>query len=462
MGTERPLAAMRRTVGGVTDAVAEFVVSVTTADLTAQVRERVMHSFVDAVGVALAASDNPNVGVVRRCMAPLSPGATTVWCTGEHTASTQAALLNATAAHALDFDDVSEATYGHPSAVLVPVVLALGEQRPSSVGDLVAAYSVGYQVQTALSAGLRIRRHYGRGWHVTGLAGPIGAAAAAARLCGLTAAQTRCALALAVARAGGTTSNFGTGAKPLQAGYAAADGVWAARLATAGLTAGDAAVDGPGGLLAMFDDHDRADAVLDALRAGWAVTTHPVDLKPYPCCSAARCAVDAARQLGPIRTLDRVRRVRVTVEPGGLDALVHPLPRDADQARFSMPFLVAAALIDGDVTLDTLTPQVLRRPELLALASRVRAETAPHPPRGPETWRNAFAVVELTWTDGKAAAARADAPAGDNWPWSQVEAKFTASTSLSSHRWDTPRLLAGLRALADRSDTRFRSPFVAA
>lgn len=444
-----------------TQAIGEFVAAASDAELPSHARTRVLHSFVDTVAVALAAADHSGVDILRNSLQPLRPGTASLWTTEERTTALDAVLLNATAAHALDFDDNSEASYGHLSAVLVPVILALAEERPGRVGDLVAAYAAGYQVQTALAAGLRIRQHYAQGWHATGVLGPLGAAVAAAQWYRLTPEQTRRAVGIAVSRACGSTSNFGSWTKPLHVGHAARDGLWATQLAAHGFTAGEFGVEGPGGLLGMFGDADHAQTALDQLRDGWAVITRPVDLKPYPCCSAARCAIDAARQLASTQAAARIQHVRVTVEPAGLDALVHPWPGDGDQARFSLPFLVAAALVDGQVSLATFTDEAVARPELRAVAARVTADTAPVPPSGPASWHDAYAVAEVTWDDGTTSMARADAPTGQAWSWHEVEDKFRACLRRAARRWDTERLLTHLRTLTGDPDAVFHSPFAA-
>ena len=119
-------------------------------------------------------------------------------------------LPNGTAAHALDYDDVADSIKGHPSAVLVPVALAVGEEVGASGTDVLGAICVGFQIECALADGIGIRSHYSRGWHSTATIGTIAAAAVASRLLGSSPAMTRCALGIVGSMASGSRQNFGT------------------------------------------------------------------------------------------------------------------------------------------------------------------------------------------------------------------------------------------------------------
>src|SRR5690606_18663480 len=148
-----------------------------------------------------------------------------------------AALANGTAAHALDFDDNFDPAKAHASAVLIPAILALAEERPAPGFAVLDAYIVGLQIMGRVGQGIN-PFHRNRGWHATATVGAIGAAAACARLLALSSAQATHALSLATSMAAGSMAQFGTMAKPLHAGLAAKSGVIAASLAQAGLDAG--------------------------------------------------------------------------------------------------------------------------------------------------------------------------------------------------------------------------------
>jgi len=154
----------------------------------------------------------------------------------ERSSPALAALVNGTAAHALDYDDVNWAMQGHPSAPLLPALLASAQIQGSSGAELVLAYVAGFEVEARVGEGLA-RSHYARGWHPTATAGLFGAAAGSGRLLGLSETQLRAAFGTACSRAAGTRMNFGTDTKPLQVGLAARAGVECAQLAGSGLSA---------------------------------------------------------------------------------------------------------------------------------------------------------------------------------------------------------------------------------
>lgn len=139
-----------------------------------------------------------------------------------------AAMINATAAHALDFDDYDFPAISHPSAVLVPALLALGEERGSSGSDVLDAYIVGYEAMACVGKADNMLR-YQRGWHATATLGTLGAAVACARLARHDIQATAAALSIATSMAAGFKSQFGTMTKPLHAGLAAKIGILAAR-----------------------------------------------------------------------------------------------------------------------------------------------------------------------------------------------------------------------------------------
>src|SRR5262249_52547721 len=194
-------------------------------------------AIVDCLGVRLAGSAEPAARTVQSVA--LAEGGTplcTIAGTGRRTGAVWAALANGTAAHALDFDDTNFAMLGHPSAPVLSAALAAGELALADGAGLVHAFLLGFEVETTVAEAIN-PPHYEHGWHSTCTLGTLGAAAAAARLPGLDAAQTATALAVAASQSSGLKENFGTMTKPFHAGHAARSGVLAALLAREGWTA---------------------------------------------------------------------------------------------------------------------------------------------------------------------------------------------------------------------------------
>jgi 2-methylcitrate dehydratase PrpD len=439
----------------VTRALAEFAVGRDLSDLPEDVLDLVRRSLVDTVGVTIAARDEPAVRILRTTLGgELPAGPATVLVDGARTTAPTAALLNGTAGHALDFDDVTDVTYGHPSVVLWPALLAAAEQAGATGRQLAEAFVVGFGVQCAVARGMRIREHYGRGWHSSATVGVIGATAGVARLLGLDVERTRCALGLAASMAGGSRQNFGTMTKPLHVGLAARDAVLAASLAGGGFTADPDQLEQPLGFFAMFGEHRDLDTVLESINGPLALTVHGLNVKKYPCCYNTHRTADATLDLAARDGIkaDEVRRVRLTLEPGGFDPLIHHRPKTGLHGKFSAEYVIAAALLDGAVRLSTFTDAAVQRPQAQELLAKVEFAESVTPPVGEAAWDQAYSVVTVE-TDRGEFTLRADVPRGDRRAplgRADLEAKFRDCLTFSGAGWDAEDLLAELWAFDTR------------
>jgi 2-methylcitrate dehydratase PrpD len=430
----------------VTRAIAEYAVKTDVSHAPEDVLELARRTLIDTVGISIAARNEDTVKILLRT-ASAEPGPSTVLATGSRASAPAAALLNGTAAHALDYDDVTEQIYGHPSVVLWPAILAAGEQVGASGRDLLDAYIVAFDVVTALAEGFALREHYGRGWHSTATLGVVAGAAAVSRLLGSDVARTRCALALAATMAGGSRQNFGTMTKPLHAGLAARDAVLAATLAANGFTADPNQLEAPLGYFALFGDRDRLAAVPAALAEPWAMRRHGINVKKYPACYNTQRTADAALALSERLNVAEIRRIRVTVEPGGLDPLIHHRPSSGLQSKFSGEYVASAALLDGRIGLGTFTDAAANRPAVRELVARAEVAESAKPPIGPAEWEYSYAVVEVETTEGDAVTHRVDVPRGDRRsPLSrgELEDKFRDGVDFSGSGVDADALLAQL------------------
>ena len=338
----------------------------------AAARGRAAAAVMDTIGVALAGAIEPPARVIQQVIAAGGSGCV-VWGTALRAGAADAALANGTAAHALDYDDMCFVSLAHPSAPLVPAVLAAAELAGASGRESLDAYVVGFEIQARLGA-LMNPRHYQRGWHCTSTLGAISSAAAAARLLQLDAGAAAHALAVAASEASGLKENFGTMVKPLHAGLAARDGVLAALLARAGMTASARALDGPQGFLHAMDSagDDLAGAVAD-LGARWEILETGITVKLYPSCAGTHPTLDALIDLRARErlTADAIAAVEIDVDAITPTVLIHDRPASPLEAKFSMPFCAAAALVDGRVGIDTFDEARLQDPRLAAFLPRV-------------------------------------------------------------------------------------------
>ena len=310
-------------------------------------------------------------------------GAATVAGTPHRLPAPWAALVNGTAAHALDYDDVLEISNAHVSAALVPALLALGEERGADGGACVDAFIVGVEVMARLGEALNMT-HYFRGWHTTSTLGAPAAAAACARLLRLDAGKTTAALSLATSLASGAKRQFGTMAKPFHAGLAAKNGIMAAVLAESGLTAAADAYEGERGFVDLFAGVPRArlEVALADFDGPPAIERHGLWQKFYPCCASAHRPLDALLALHADGTVgpQAVAEIDALLPEIAVQNLPYDDPADAMQARFSLPYLLASALVDGRLALDAFTGHALARPAVRALLPSVRMRADPAQP----------------------------------------------------------------------------------
>lgn len=439
----------------VTAQIAEFAVTSDGSVVPEEVLHLAERAITDTVGVAIAAAHDGTVeAALSAYQGRLCPGPATVLATGEGCDSVQAALLNGTAAHALDFDDVTDAMKGHPSAVLTPATLAVGQQVKASGREVLDAFCIGHQVDCAIADGLAVDGHYARGWHSTATIGVLGATAAACRLLALDVSRTRHALGIAASMAGGSRQNFGTMTKPLHAGLAASNGVLAASLAAAGFTADAEQLESPLGYFALYGAEGcDASGVTATLNGPWTVASHGINVKKFPCCYNTHRAADAVLELtgAGLRAGD-IESVEVTLEPSGLGPLIHHRPMTGLQGKFSLEYVTAAGLLDGNLTLRTFTDEQVQRSEAQDLLARVTVAESDIPPVGDRDWQRTYAAVQVRTRDGGRLQRRVNVARGHAaLPLTEDElvAKFRDCIDFSGTSHDSGALLNRLLHLRD-------------
>lgn len=354
------------------DLLAEVVAGATTDDTRA--RELAVAGLVDTLAIGVAGLRERGPVVVRSVLEPVAAG-TSTWEGAARYAVTDVALLHGAACHSLDWDDFMHPMHGHCSSVLLPALWGLAERDHRSGADLVDAYLVGYQVDHLVSLVLS-HGHYRRGWHATSTIGTIGAAAAAARLLGLGPDAAAAAMGIAASQASGLQTNFGTPTKGLHAGLAGRSGVLAVQLAAAGLTSSRTWLAGQHGMLAAFggdsDPGDAHDLVAEGIAAGHGITTGwGLVQKPYASCGCSHAAVDAVTALTSGLRPDDVDRIEVHVDPAVTRTMRETVPTDEFDARYSVSWVVAAAVADGTAAPAQFTAASISRAEVLALRERV-------------------------------------------------------------------------------------------
>jgi 2-methylcitrate dehydratase PrpD len=323
-------------------------------------------SLLDTLGVALAGRGERVVRAVEGFVAEEGARAsTTVWGSTLRTSASRAALVNGTAAHALDYDDVCWAMNAHPSAVLWPTALAVGESVAAAGADVLSAYVSGFEAAADLGTMLGTE-HYAAGFHPTATIGTVAASITAGRVLGLDRQALARAIGIACSEVAGSRINFGTDAKPLHAGLAAQAGIVAASLAARGVTARSDAIEGAAGLVELYRGRHGS-----IRRAELALLDPGVELKPYPSCRFTHRVIDATLALRARHPVERADRIECVVDPFALSIVTHPRPVNGLEGKFSMEYAAAAAWLDARVGVDTFANERVMRSDVRELLERV-------------------------------------------------------------------------------------------
>jgi 2-methylcitrate dehydratase PrpD len=329
-------------------------------------------AFIDTVGVTLAGwSEPPTARLASACGDGREARA---MMGGRRLSAADAALLNGMAGHVLDYDDV--AMHGHPSVVLVAAILAEGQRLGASGEAALKAYVAGYEAWAELAWREADSYHLGA-WHPTATLGVVAATVALAALNRLDETTAHAALGLAASFAGGVIANFGSPAKPLQAGRAAQNAVDAVRLARAGLGGAAAPLEGPHGLLRAISPNGRVELAAPVREpAQWRLLAEGLSVKRYPVCYASHRAIDAVIALRDEARLrpQEVAAVTVALGPAPAATLRFSRPRTGLEAKFSLHHNVAAALVDGAVGFAQLADDYVRREDVAGLYPLTRVE----------------------------------------------------------------------------------------
>ena len=383
-----------------TEDVVRFITDTPAEAIPPEAITAAKRALLDTAGVTLAGVPEDGPTIVRDLVSENGPGPVSILGSDQRALLLDAALATGTAAHALDYDDTTVPLHGHPSAPLLPAVFALAEERGCSGPALLDAFVIGFEVEARLGHAVD-PSHYLHGWHATATAGTLGVAAAGARLAGLDAERTGHALGIALSLAGGSRANFGSMTKPLHVGNAARGGLQSVLLAERGFTAAEDSIGGPMGFLELFAAEGEAvPERLESLGERWGIVDPGINVKRYPCCYGTARSADGLFALVGEHDLqpDQVERIDVRLEPGGLAALIHPRPQDGLQGKFSMQYVLAAILLDGELRLSTFEDEAVLRPEARSLIERIHTSEGAPPPELGDVPK--FSHVEVTLAGG--------------------------------------------------------------
>jgi len=295
---------------------------------------------------------------------------------GRRTVPEYAAWVSGMSGHALDFDDTFPSSLGwnfHPSVPVLAAVFSLADSVTVTGPDVLVSYAVGIQTGTLIGAVIG-RESSDAGWHTMSTVGAVGASAACSRLLALDPRQTAHALGISASFAGGLRANLGTMSKCLQAGNAARAGVVSALLAKKGFTANPRILEAEAGFLRAFGSGNRGMAVRDSLDAsGWTLLCPGLSFKPYPSCRATHASIDAAIALFRDEDVYVTNIDKIICRTTGFNRrfAVYDLPTSGSEAKFSIPYCVAVALLRGRVVVADFRDECIADPIVRGLMNRI-------------------------------------------------------------------------------------------
>lgn len=360
------------TVGGLSTKLAEFSVGLKFNEVPVKALENSKIAILDCLGVTvLAVSQEIGARVVTFARKHGAPGPCTIWGTPLTASMRDAALLNGTLAHGLDYDDRN-----HASTYTLAASIATAEYSGGSGAKTLEGFIVGREVRTALD-GLFSKRSSGigpgaKGWHSNGILGPIASTCAASKVLGLDVHRTAAAIGLAAGSCGALTRDGGTMAKPFRVGHAAATGVACALLANEGFTSDESSLEGRYGLLEALGPIPE-DVVMNLGKdlGHEFELAHDIRIKPFASCTATHAAIEAM-----FRLVKKYSIIPADVEFIETDLKPYPLvrqnPKQGFEGRFSMPYCLAHVLVHGRLQPNDFINQRLEEPWIVELIHRVR------------------------------------------------------------------------------------------
>lgn len=422
---------------GTTQRMAQFIVNARFEDIPQPALDLAKLCLLDAVGCAVYGTTRPLGKIITELVDELggTPVAR-VLGTGIETNAPNAALANGTLGHAEDFDDMGSGA--HQAVLLMPVVLALGEERSLNGKEALTAYLVGLDITANVSLNMG-PDHYGKGWHGTSSTGTMGSTAAAAKMLRLDEMQTRMALGLGASQASGLRGNFGTMTKPFHPGRACQSGVLAAKMAQKGYESNPNIMENRFGYAAVLGEQmTQLGNMSRHLGYPWAImgtgrdVATGVDIKIWPCCGGTHAANTAVTRIlaeHSFKAADVASVDVVTTDNPSCAAPNLRWPKSGLQGKFSTWYTIASLIVDGGrLDLSSFTNEAAARPAVQDLLKRVNIEQhrevlgRPNRALGGES----YCEVSVTLKNGQVLSSRAEGH-GDTYGWEsrdKVFAKF--------------------------------------
>jgi 2-methylcitrate dehydratase PrpD len=356
----------------VTRTLARYLVQSRWEDIPQRVRHEASRALLNWLGCAIGSCRHETVERALAAVRPFcGPPQASILGRGERVDILHAALVNGISSHVLDFDD-THARAIHPSAPVLPALLAYAEWRKITGAELVHAFVLGVEAEERVGLSV-FPEHYEAGWHITGTAGVFGAAAAAGKLLGLDEQKMAWALGIAATQSAGLQEMFGSDCKSLHPGRAAQGGLTAALLAASGFTSSERAIEAPRGFARVLSTKFDPSVITEGLGSRYELLSNMY--KPYACGLVVHAAIDGCIEICREHDLapEAIEAVELTVSPLVLRLTGKTTPQSGLEGKFSVYHAVAAAIVHGAAGEAQFSDACVRDPRVIAVRSRVRA-----------------------------------------------------------------------------------------
>lgn len=444
--------------------IARFVAETNASQIPREVIEAGRGHILDCIGCGLAGSVAKASEIAREYLATTGcpSGPSTVIGTMMRTAPRFAAFANGIAMHADDFDDTapqpSKDRNGgmHATAPILAACLAIAEKNALSGPALMEALHIGVEVSCKLNHAIATR-HHESGYHATSTISVFGVAAAVSRLLGLNAEAVSRAMGIAASQSGGLRENFGTMMNPFHSGRAAESGLMAAELAARGFTASRTILEAPRGFFSAAAGGADFEAIIGRLGNPWAFIDPGMWIKPYPCGALTHPTLTALLRFVHEHDLapEEIRSIHVQTNSRIANTLIHNRPTSALQAKFSMPFCVAIALVRREATLREFTDDVVNDPAIKNMIEKV--QYTPYD-KVESDYTNVTTLIDVTLADDRAFTLRADFGKGspqDPMTFADISQKFRGCAKYAEWSVDQAEEIIDLTShLEDLDDVR--------
>ena len=424
--------------------------------------DRVRYLLLDYLGVAVRGTLYDSSRPMHKLLhnSGIKNGQAVVIGTSMKTIPTYAALVNGTAAHSPELDDVVNESSLHPGVVIYSTALAAASSRTCGFEQFAPAVMTGYEVVNRLAVALNPSVPYERGFHPTGTCGTMGAAVTAAKILGLDREGIVNSLGIAGSQASGSMEFLADGAytKRFHAGWAAQSGITAAQLAAEGFTGPRTILEGKYGFLHAYANQSHPERIL----SDWGQTFYMMktSIKPHSCCRYKQGPIDGILEIMREYKLkiDSIQEVTIGVLKAGFSLVAEPReqklnPESIVDAQLSMPFGAAVAMLFGQATLDQYTLENVQSTRVKEIMAKVTCvQDAELDGEFPRKWP---ASVTITTKDGQSYSSKVEYPKGDPenpLSWEELIEKFKYLVRPVFSDQKTEEIVRAVRSLEAESD----------